>query len=147
MSRSPRISIVTLCLISSIASVAYMLHLKHWNEVDSHIGIDRFNTQSRAKQVAMALELYAQDNDGKLPLAKTPTEKIDRFLRDPGIKASLNPNGGTLTFNSKLAGLKLDDLPRDVILVSETNLWPDSTLIVAYADGHTKSLIDSTPKR
>ncbi len=94
----------------------------------------------------MALNMYAQDNDGKLPLASTNQQNLKEFT--PNLDwQSLNPRGGQLTFNKQIAGLTLEDLPKDTILTCETTAWPDGRIVVALANFQVKSLAESDSKR
>lgn len=146
MTKATQIFVSGVCLAIIAASTAYIVKMRRWNEIESHLGQDRFVTKGRAKQLAIALSLYSQDNNDKLPLASTNLQKMQGYVSNLDLN-SLNPGGGQLSFNPKIASLKLAELPKDTILVYETNPWPDGEIVVALADCQTKTLSQSDVKR
>lgn len=102
----------------------------------------RGSSLSSAKQLATALELYADDNGGRLPNVRDSAEawKLSiQYTNSHGYELkTLNPNGGQLEFNLNLSGIALKSVRsvEDLPLITETRAWPDGKRIVVFADGH-----------
>ena len=108
----------------------------------------RSTTMSRIRQLGIALQNYAGDNDGRLP-AQLRTNAdlrtcLKDYVRDDGVFSTLNPDGGEIVPNSHLAGLSLDSiaLPEHTALVYETRAWPIGRTLFGFVDGHVRPVTD-----
>ena len=132
------------------------------------IAAEMTTTVKRAKAVALAQLMYAQDYDGKMPLVEsTPEDQlaVKPYMRVAGlvydqVKAgkrntdseiaefwkSLNPNGKRLLFNMKVSGLltTIVNDPPDTIILFDDKPWPDKIRVVGFLDGHVKRTPEST---
>ena len=106
-------------------------------------------TEDNLRQVAAALALYAESNDGRFPLAfKTRTDLKTIVLRAGFEQAILNQptqveNG--LIPNEHLAGISAESVrsPVSTVTVSTLGYWyTDGGRTYAFVDGHVKSVPD-----
>lgn len=100
-------------------------------------------TLSHAKQLALAMHLYATDWDDVLPYAqssKTVRAVIYPYVKNGATFATQNPNGGELVFNLALGGASIASVPTEEVLLYDSRPWPDGSRVVAYADGRARSL-------
>lgn len=114
----------------------------------------RTSALSNAKQIALAVLLYASDHKDKLPSkgdwkkAIFPYTKTMAIFRTPGIK---NPDKvSDFEFNAALAGIsqtKISDPAKTVMIylgkAGKLNFAYEGKTIVAFCDGHCKT-IDAT---
>ncbi|MBS1721978.1 MAG: hypothetical protein JSS66_03105 [Armatimonadetes bacterium] len=98
---------------------------------------------SHAKQLGMALQIYAQDYDDVLPYAQGT--KAVQFVTYPYVKnidvwKTMNPNGSDFRFNIAVGGSSLPaiDLPAETVMFFESKPWPDGTRLVTFLDGHAR---------
>ncbi len=103
----------------------------------------RTQTLSNAKQVAVACLMYQADADDRFPWASSTAEAKRvtlPYLKDLKIWRTMNPAGGDLAYNTRLAGVLAQEIdrPAEVPLVHETKPWADGARVVAYTDGHAK---------
>ncbi|MBC8064256.1 MAG: hypothetical protein H7Y17_05465 [Chlorobia bacterium] len=106
---------------------------------------DKTKTISNAKQLALATLMYAADFDDVIPYVQSTKggfEVTEPYFKNREITKSLNPNGAKLLLNMALAGVNMSgiELPAETILFYEDKEWPDGTRVVAFTDGHVKSL-------
>ena len=105
-------------------------------------------TISRVRQIGAALQNYASDNDGRLPVQlRTNADlrtSLKDYVRDDSEFSTVNPNGGEIVPNPHLAGLKLDSiaLPEHTALVYETKAWPNGRTLFGFVDGHARLVTD-----
>jgi hypothetical protein len=100
-------------------------------------------TMNHAKQLGLAMQLYATDWDDVLPYAqssKTVRAVIYPYVKDVSTFETRNPNGGELVFNLALGGASTASVPTDEVLLYDSRAWPDGSRVVAYADGRARSL-------
>lgn len=97
-------------------------------------------TMSNMKQIAVALQRYAVDNDGRLPAYFSTNEDLrvalaSYDLRD-GIFDGLNPDGGEIVPNPLLAGVSWSEVaePENVALLYETVSWSRGRTFFALLD-------------
>jgi hypothetical protein len=106
---------------------------------------------SNLKQVALGMMMYCADSDDVLPYVQGT--KAAQYVTFPYMKSiklweSKNPNGGELRFNVALGGVSVTAIedPSAVPLLFDSKAWPDGTRLVAFADGHVKSVDETTWK-
>ena len=93
------------------------------------------------KDVAMAVYMYATDNDNKYPHEFNSNRQLRRALQSYGVSEELyetnNPDGSQMLPNGNLEGLGLFDIvdPHATILLYDSGVWPGDKYIAAYADG------------
>lgn len=84
---------------------------------------------NNAKQVALAVRLYADDNDGKCPPAVNWCDAVANYV--PGPETFKCPQrGGTKSgyaFNANLAGKTLSSIPPDTVLIFESEAGWNAT--------------------
>ncbi len=102
-------------------------------------------TISNAKQIALGVIMYAGDYDDFLPYAqgtKAVCEVSYPYVKSIECFKTYNPQGGMLAFNMALAGVNISDIPKpaEVPLFYDSVAWPDGSRVVAFADGHAKSV-------
>ncbi len=98
-------------------------------------------SMSQLRQIAIAVQMYTQDNNGKLPPFDAYahfTNAIDNYL---GNNTAMFHQPGTdapYVINHALNGLKVSaiTIPADTVVVYEAMPWPDGMRNVAFADGH-----------
>ena len=99
------------------------------------------------KQIGLSIALYAQDYDDTLP-ATDSTRDLQEvsfpYLRNASVWRNLNPNGGRILFNTKVAGLPVNSVkfPAETVLLFDEKPWPDGQRWVCFVDGHTESLTE-----
>jgi hypothetical protein len=98
-------------------------------------------TLSNAVKLSRAIKMYVTDAGDPIP-GKFRTGDDLRKLLSPYVDDSsfetLNPNGGEFVPNPGVAGKSLADIqsPAQVIVLTESEAWPDGRTVVGYADGH-----------
>jgi prepilin-type processing-associated H-X9-DG protein len=121
---------------------------------------------SNLKQLVVAVSMYAEDHDGRLPAADAWSKSVKRYLQKAGPSAPFvcparAPQAASYAYNSRLSGLKLAQIqaPRDAPVVFESSLDytnafdqlqsfvapHNGTGNVAFADGHVKALKAAPP--
>lgn len=114
-------------------------------------GLDRartsaFNTSSLSnlKQIGLAVMMYCQDYDEKLPPLRDPTEAkrlLYPYVRNDDV--FLHPSSNKPYLPNRAASRKIlgnIKRPAELILFYEPDLAPDRTRGVVFADGHVKRL-------
>jgi len=109
-------------------------------------------TISNAKQLALAMHLYATDWDDLMPYAqssKTVRAVIYPYVKNESVFATRNPKGGELVFNLALGGVSLEALDRssEIVLLYDSRDWPDGSRVAGFADGHVRALTAAEWKR
>lgn len=81
------------------------------------------NCDNNARQVALAIRLYADENDGKCPPAVNWCDAILNNLPGPEtFKCPQRPKEKSgFAFNAKLAGKTLSSIPPDTVLIFESS--------------------------
>jgi beta-lactamase regulating signal transducer with metallopeptidase domain len=138
LKNSPVMSSVTVALagIVFVTLPAYRIARKQ-------SGQEGPETLNNAKQLCLALHMYALDYDSSLPYSpKAPVYQsvTDPYLKNYSAWKSKNPNGGDLLFAANLAGALFDkiDQPQETPLVYDEKAWPDGRRVVGYLDGHAQ---------
>lgn len=132
----------------AVAMFLFLLLLPHGADCNQRERQKMTATMSGIKQLSIALQNYAGDNDGRLPAQfRTNSdlhESLKDYVRDDRVFLTLNPDGGEIVPNFHLAGLKLDSiaLPEHTALVYETKAWPIGGTVYGFADGHFKRVAD-----
>lgn len=112
---------------------------------------------SEAKQLQLAVMMYAQDNDNRLPPAATWQTVVTKYT-GPGVGVACPSRQGVIgpyAFNSKHDGLNIEKIPDPFAApqffessagslnasdpLTSFTLAHRSSGIVAYADGHVKA--------
>jgi hypothetical protein len=80
------------------------------------------NCDNNARQVALAIRLYADENDGKCPPAVNWCDAILNNVPGPGtFKCPQRPGEKSgFAFNAKLGGKTLSSIPPDTVLIFES---------------------------
>jgi hypothetical protein len=96
---------------------------------------------SNAKQLSIAVLMYENDNDDRLPKANSQTAvraTIHPYLKNDELWKSPNPAKAEFLFNMALSGVNLTTLPdpANMPVIYESAPWADGTRVVAFADGH-----------
>ncbi len=109
--------------------------------LDGGLGV---SCMSDAKQLVVAAQLYAQDNDGTLPPCSSATEfqaALLTYAKNPR-QYNCCATGVPFQANPRLSRLKMSKVqtPELVWLVRETVPHDDQTYAVAFADGNAKRL-------
>jgi GYF domain 2/Protein of unknown function (DUF1559) len=113
------------------------------------------------KQLALALVLYTDDNNGKFPPGNEWCDKINRYVGSPKVfqcPAQENQRCG-YAFNRNLTDKKQNEIPRDTVLLFESDAgWNKAsgpellisrhggrpkTYLVAFADGSVQVISQS----
>lgn len=103
-------------------------------------------TLSNLKQVAVGMMMYASDYDDVLPYVQGSTAAhyvTQPYIKNREVSFSKNPNGPErFHFNINLGGVKLGDVesPAETPLFVDPKAWPGGTRLVAFVDGHVKSI-------
>jgi len=87
----------------------------------------RIEAMQMVKHLALGCHLYAQDNDGMLPLEMSELK--------PYVKILFNPDEYVLVASGKLSEVVL---PTKAILIRHKALLPGGQQAVAFADGHAE---------
>ncbi len=100
---------------------------------------------SNAKQLSLGMLMYVGDFDDVAPYAQSTAAvkfAIRPYLKNDGLWKSLNPNGGEFKYNISIGGAKQSsiDRPAETVLFYEEYEWPDGSRVVAFADGHAKTI-------
>jgi len=87
------------------------------------------NCANNARQVALAVRLYADENDGKCPPAINWCDAIVNNLPGPGTLRCPQRRGeqSGFAFNAKLAGKILSSIPPDTVLIFESDAGWNAT--------------------
>jgi hypothetical protein len=95
---------------------------------------------NNATQVALAVRLYADDNDGKCPPAVNWCDAVANYV--PGPQTFVCPQRGGVksgyAFNANLAGKTLSSIPPDTVLLFESDAGWNAT-------GGSQSVISRPP--
>jgi hypothetical protein len=130
------------------AAALVLLYLFTLGDCNSKELAKRSTTMSRIRQLGIALQSYASDNDGRLPVQlRTNADlrtSLKDYVRDDSEFSTVNPNGGEIVPNFHLAWLKLDSiaLPEHTALVYETKAWPNGRTLFGFVDGHARLVTD-----
>ncbi|MBS1701241.1 MAG: hypothetical protein JST12_06240 [Armatimonadetes bacterium] len=139
------ILIAFLCVVIIVSCVCIYKRTWQVSEYEAMASQLKWETGSEGKLVAIAIEMYAQDNDDRLPPSFTTFDSLSGYMKEKW--KSANPNGGQFRPNPKVAGLRLsEDLSPDTILASEDYLWPEGYKCYVLADSQRKWFRDSDPK-
>jgi prepilin-type processing-associated H-X9-DG protein len=89
--------------------------------------------------------MYGVDNDDELPSGESSGDagaQIAPYLKRIEVLKTVNPNGGSIRYNVHLAHVNLTSIatPAQTVLWYDSEPWPDGTRVVAFADGHAKSV-------
>jgi hypothetical protein len=87
----------------------------------------RIEAMQMVKHLALGCHLYAQDNDGMLPLEMSELK--------PYVEILFNPDEYDLVASGKLSEVVL---PSRAILIRHKALLPGGLQAVAFADGHAE---------
>jgi len=87
----------------------------------------RIEAMQMVKHLALGCHLYAQDNDGMLPLEMSEIK--------PYVEILFNPDEYVLVISGKLSEVVL---PSKAILIRHKALLPGGLQAVAFADGHAE---------
>ena len=87
----------------------------------------RIEAMKMVKHLALGCHLYAQDNDGMLPLEMSELK--------PYVEILFNPDEYDLAASGKLSEVVL---PSKAILIRHKALLPGGQQAVAFADGHAE---------
>ena len=87
----------------------------------------RIEAMQMVKQLALGCHLYAQDNDGMLPLEMSELK--------PYVEILFNPDEYDLVASGRLSEVVL---PSKAILIRHKDLLPGGLQAVAFADGHAE---------
>ncbi|MBS1728516.1 MAG: hypothetical protein JST51_17505 [Armatimonadetes bacterium] len=140
------ILIAFLCVVIIVSCVCIYKRTWQVSEYEAMASQLKWETGSEGKLVVIAINMYTQDNDDRLPACLVHDVRFSLRLHE-GKRKSANPNGGQFRPNPKVAGLRLsEDLSPDTILASEDYLWPEGTKCYVLADGQRKWFRDSDPK-
>lgn len=98
------------------------------------------NCENNAKQVALAVRLYADENDGKCPPAVNWCDAILNNLPGPETFQCPQRRGekSGFAFNAKLAGKTLSSIPPDTVLIFESGGGWNAT-------GGTEAMVSRPP--
>ncbi|MEI8282245.1 MAG: hypothetical protein WCG75_07565 [Armatimonadota bacterium] len=105
----------------------------------------RKNTFTSAKQLALGMLMYAQDNDGVMP-PKFPTQKEWQKVIYPYFKhefKSDNLKGGDFVQNPATYGISTKGVDQTLILGYEENAWDDGKKCYFTIGGDVKFLSSS----
>jgi prepilin-type processing-associated H-X9-DG protein len=83
---------------------------------------DTYNCSNNAQKVALAVRLYAEENDGKCPPAVNWCDAIANNLPGPDTFKCPQRRGeqSGFGFNAKLAGRTLSSIPPDTVMIFES---------------------------
>ena len=100
---------------------------------------------SNIKQIAIGQIMYTGDYDDVMPYVQntaTVREVIRPYIKNDSLWKNPNPNGGRVLFNIALAGTNVVDVPfpAETPMFYDERAWPDGSHLVAYLDGHAKSV-------
>ena len=108
---------------------------------------DRTATLSNTKQVALGMLMYASDYDDRFPLSLSRQRDLERavtpyIMMSAALFRSLNPAGGVIEPNPNVAAVPAGGVmdPGSAVMLFETYDWPDGGRVVAFTDGHAKSI-------
>lgn len=98
---------------------------------------------SQVRQLAVAIQMYVQDNNGKYPPLNSKRLMKDALKAYLGNAEQMFLTPGTQVQyqgNANLAGAKESDIknPTEVVSVFEPTPWPDGMRVVGFVDGHAK---------
>lgn len=137
LKNSPAMSSITVALAGIV-----LVTLPAYRLTPKQTGQEGQATLDNAKQLCLALRMYAEDYDSSLP--HSAKGSIYQLVTAPYLKnlsswKSKNPNGGELLFAANLAGALYDKIekPEETPLVYDENAWPDGRRVVGYVDGHS----------
>lgn len=99
---------------------------------------------TNARQLPSALFMYAQGAD-TCPYVQSSRQAMGTlisYLPDSQVTRSDNPNGAYFYYNINLGGVSTANVskPAETPAFYESAPWPDGSRIVAYLDGHVKSI-------
>lgn len=111
----------------------------------SNVADGKTATVSNAKQMSLALMMYAGDYDDDIPYVqstKAAFEVIYPYMKNKDITKSLNPDGAKFLLNMALAGVNMATIesPAETVMFYEDKPWADGTRVVSFTDGHVKRL-------
>ena len=100
---------------------------------------------SNAKQAALGIMMYLSDSDEKFPNADSTAKAqsvVEPYTKSAEIWKNPNPNGGRLLYNTSLSRTTQAAIesPSETLLLWDEKAWPDGTRVVAFTDGHVKSV-------
>ena len=101
---------------------------------------------SNVKQVATAMMIYLSDSEDIFPYVQSTSslvEVLHPYTKSTEIWKSLNTKGeGRFLFNMSLAGVSQTDVkdPAATPMLFDPNAYPDGTRVVAYVDGHARTV-------
>ncbi|MEX2242444.1 MAG: hypothetical protein WD716_01220 [Fimbriimonadaceae bacterium] len=102
------------------------------------------------KQLAIALEAYASDHDGRLPTKFKANadlrEALRRYVQSEEVFSTRNEAGGEIVPNSQLAGLAVDAiaLPDHTALLYETKVWEEGCTMYGFVSGRVRCVRDTS---
>ena len=110
---------------------------------------------SNVKQIMLGMQVFARENEGRLPSASTWPEQLEPYLKNRAIHRCPADNTDqevSYSMVPRYSGAKLEDIvnPETVVIVYESEYgkpatWHNGGLHVGYADGHVKWLKELPP--
>ena len=104
---------------------------------------EQAKTVENAKQLSIAMIMYAGDNDDILPYVqdtKAAYYVTHPYVKNSSVMKTHNPNGGMLRFNMGIAGVAMTSIeePANTPMYYDSNAWPDGSRVVAFTDSTTR---------
>jgi len=105
----------------------------------------RVVTLSNARQLAIATQMYHEDNDGLYPYVYATNDDLKAtlgpYVKNDYILESINPDGAVFLGNRVVAGVEQEsiEVPKDATILFESKDWVEHNgRNCAFADGHAK---------
>jgi prepilin-type processing-associated H-X9-DG protein len=109
------------------------------------LGEAKSRSVSNVKQAALGMMMYMADYDEQIPYVQSTKSAIGvvrPYLKSDSVWTTFNPNGNRVLMAMNLAGVSFDEVesPSETPFLYEERAWPDGSRIVAYFDGHVKTV-------
>jgi hypothetical protein len=129
----------------------------------AHDRAREINCMNNEKQLALAVKMYSDDNQGQFPPATTWCDAITRYTAGSGIfkcPAASSNSRCDYAFNAKLSGMDVSKVDSQTVMIFESDAgWNASggeeslaarprhkhgrNYVVAFVDGHTEAVSQS----
>jgi len=141
---SRMLKLVTLVAVVGCAALVLPWQLKPTKASEQNQKL-KTAAMGNLKQLALGLVIYAADYDDTFPPAPTTARAFavtKPYLNSHKVFKSLNPAGGRILFNPALSEVNLLSIPApaETPMVYDELPWPDGTRLLAYVDGHVKTV-------
>lgn len=107
--------------------------------------------KSSAKQLTIAMLLYATDSDDVLPYAQndeTWLRVLYPYVKNRDVLVTSNPQKSKWNFNVNLGGVNITTLKSPVTtpVLRDGKLWPSGERVTGFIDGHVEALAPAKQK-